>query len=47
MRSERVTVLGAGRMGLAIAQFIATEGCSVKLVSRHQSTLFGDWLVTK
>ncbi len=39
MRSERVTVVGAGRMGLAIAQVIAAEGCSVKLVSRHKSTL--------
>lgn len=39
MRSERVTVVGAGRMGLAIAQVMATEGCPVKLVSRHKSTL--------
>lgn len=39
MRSECVTVVGAGRMGLAVAQLMATEGCSVKLVSRHKSTL--------
>jgi len=39
MRSERITVVGAGRMGLAVAQLMATEGCSVKLVSRHKSTL--------
>lgn len=39
VRPERVTVVGAGRMGLAIAQFIATEGCSVKLVSRRELTL--------
>jgi len=26
-------------MGLAVAQLMATEGCSVKLVSRHKSTL--------
>ena len=39
MRSECVTVVGAGRMGLAVAQLMATEGCSVKLVSRHKLTL--------
>jgi 3-hydroxybutyryl-CoA dehydrogenase len=39
MRSERISVVGAGRMGLAIAQVMATEGCTVNLVSRHASTL--------
>ena len=39
MRSERITVIGGGRMGRGISQLMATEGCSVKLVSRHSSTL--------
>ena len=39
MRSERITVIGGGRMGWGISQLMATEGCSVKLVSRHTSTL--------
>jgi 3-hydroxybutyryl-CoA dehydrogenase len=39
MRTERITVIGGGRMGRGITQLMATEGCSVKLVSRHTSTL--------
>ncbi len=39
MRTERITVIGGGRMGRGISQLMATEGCSVKLVSRRTSTL--------
>jgi len=37
--SEEITIIGAGRMGLGIAQVMATAGCSVNLVSRQMSTL--------
>jgi len=39
VRSERISVVGAGRMGLAIAQVMATAGCTVNLASRQRSTL--------
>ena len=37
---KEITIIGAGRMGLAIAQVMATAGCSVNLVSRNASTLY-------
>ncbi len=39
MRPERITIIGAGRMGLGIAQVMATEGCSVKLVDIDKMAL--------
>ena len=39
MKINNVTIVGAGIMGVGIAQNFAQAGLSVKLVARHQETL--------